>query len=109
MFVSALDSSAGPTASRTVVVDSAKGLRYSKGGVCEFISGALSSSPIASAVSVAELSFGAGPIDLRKGVLSMIEEACANRGVEKFCIDRTSLLCGEVPNMRGTALAPEAR
>jgi hypothetical protein len=71
--------------------------------------GAFAASPIASAVSGVELGFGTGPIDLREGVLSMIEEACANRGGENACFDRASLLRGDVPNIRGTTLAREAR
>ena len=39
----------------------------------------------------------------------MIEEACANRGGENACFDRASLLRGDVPNIRGTTLAREAR
>jgi hypothetical protein len=38
----------------------------------------------------------------------MVEEACANRGVAKADLERTSLLGGEVPNMRGTGFAIEA-
>ena len=51
---------------------------------------------------------GTGPIGLREGVLSMVDEAGAKRGMEKADLERTSLLCGEVPNMRGTGFAAEA-
>jgi hypothetical protein len=46
---------------------------------------------------------------LREGGLFTIEEACASRGGEKVCLDRASLPCREVPNMRGTVFALEAR
>jgi len=38
----------------------------------------------------------------------MVVEVCAKRGAEKADFERTSLPCGEVPNMRGTGFAAEA-
>jgi hypothetical protein len=66
-----------------------------------------------------ESGLGAGPIDLREGVLSMtgdawiaevwIEDVSANRCGEKVCLERTALLCGDAPNIRGTGFAAKAR
>jgi len=119
MLASSVVFSAGTGASGSEVANSAAGLRYSNGAACALVGGAFTTSPIAAGVSGVESGLGAGPIDLREGVLSMtgdawiaevwIEDVSANRCGEKVCLERTALLCGDAPNIRGTGFAAKAR